>query len=228
MNLTAYNYSKFYRIWSLTISIVNVAGCTIAILMGSNAIWLFTVAVLFGVYIILIPKYSKGLPFGIGLPNLITIFRLLLTSCLFGFHFFLSPKELFIGFLIAICLDGVDGLIARKFNQASEVGGNLDMETDAFLVLAISWIHYNDGVVGWWILIPGGLRYLYVILFSWSKQEHELLPKKARASIAVIFFISLILIFIVPQGFAILVLQLSSLLIFISFALTMYLDLRSL
>ncbi len=79
-------------------------------------------------------------------------------------------------FIIAACSDGVDGWIARRFNQHSDLGAFLDPIADKFLVLtAVLILTFHDwGTRGWSIpiwftvivvlrdcVILGGIRILY-------------------------------------------------------------------
>lgn len=194
---------------------------------NSEVLWSAVVLGNFAIYIILIPRFVGKSTSYLGLANWVTISRLILVLVLFANYSALSKTTLFIGFTVAILFDGLDGMIARRFNESSIVGGNLDMEVDSFLVLAISWVHYDQSNIGWWVLIPGSLKYFYQLLFSWSKVEEDFFSKKVRATIAVIFFLSLSLTFILPDPYGFSVLLVSSILICFSFAGSMYLDIKS-
>jgi phosphatidylglycerophosphate synthase len=68
---------------------------------------------------------------------------------------------LLLGFL---ALDGVDGWVARRAPvTASDFGAAFDMETDALLVLVAGLRLSVEGRVGPFIIVPGLLRYLYVV-----------------------------------------------------------------
>jgi phosphatidylglycerophosphate synthase len=60
---------------------------------------------------------------------------------------------------VALALDGVDGLVARRTGTASELGARFDMEVDSFLVLVLS--VYVAGPVGAWVLAIGAMRYAF-------------------------------------------------------------------
>lgn len=62
---------------------------------------------------------------------------------------------------IALALDGVDGWLARRTHSETELGGQFDMEVDAFLLLVLS--VYVAPVLGWWVLTIGLLRYAFVV-----------------------------------------------------------------
>ncbi len=61
---------------------------------------------------------------------------------------------------IALALDAVDGLVARRSGTASEFGARFDMEVDAFLILVLS--AYVASTAGWWVLAIGAARYVFV------------------------------------------------------------------
>lgn len=59
-----------------------------------------------------------------------------------------------------LMLDGVDGWVARRTGTASELGARFDLEVDAFLILVLSGYVARD--LGWWVLLIGAARYLFV------------------------------------------------------------------
>ncbi|TWG99819.1 phosphatidylglycerophosphate synthase [Nocardioides sp. J9] len=62
---------------------------------------------------------------------------------------------------VALVLDAVDGWVARRTATASAFGARFDMETDAFLIAALS-VHVAP-LLGWWVLAIGAMRYAYVL-----------------------------------------------------------------
>lgn len=71
------------------------------------------------------------------LPNIITIGRILLVP--FTVWLIISGEFslAFVAFVVAGVSDGVDGFIARKFNQRSELGAYLDPIADKALLVCI-------------------------------------------------------------------------------------------
>jgi phosphatidylglycerophosphate synthase len=67
---------------------------------------------------------------------------------------------------IVLVLDGVDGAIARRTRTASALGARFDMEVDAFLILVLS--GYVARSAGWWVLLIGAARYLFVAA-GWAR-----------------------------------------------------------
>jgi len=81
-------------------------------------------------------------------------------------------------------VDGVDGWVARRFGQASEFGARFGMEVDALFILALSLMVYASGRAGAWVLLAGGLRYLFVAAgWAWPALTAPLPPSFRRKAI---------------------------------------------
>ena len=65
---------------------------------------------------------------------------------------------------IALVLDAVDGQVARRTGTATPVGGRIDGEVDAFLILLLSIVVSRD--YGGWVLAIGAARYA-LLLAGW-------------------------------------------------------------
>jgi phosphatidylglycerophosphate synthase len=63
--------------------------------------------------------------------------------------------------IVALVLDAVDGRVARRTGTATPLGGRLDGEVDAFLILLLS-IFVAQGY-GWWVLAIGAARYAFLL-----------------------------------------------------------------
>jgi len=71
------------------------------------------------------------------------------------------PVALLVGLAaVALVLDYVDGEVARRTGTVSELGGRLDGEVDAFLILALSL--YVAPIAGAWVLAIGAARYVFL------------------------------------------------------------------
>jgi phosphatidylglycerophosphate synthase len=73
---------------------------------------------------------------------------------------------------VAICLDAIDGWVARRTNTASALGARFDMEADSFLVGALS--VYVSAASGAWVLTIGAARYAFVVagwFLPWMRQQ---------------------------------------------------------
>ena len=72
--------------------------------------------------------------------------------------------------VVALVLDAVDGLVARRTGTATALGARFDMEVDAFLILVLS--VYVARAEGGWVLAIGAARYVFVVagwLLPWLR-----------------------------------------------------------
>ncbi|RZB16849.1 CDP-alcohol phosphatidyltransferase family protein [Streptomyces sp. F001] len=94
------------------------------------------------------------------------------------------PVTLFVGLTaVALILDGVDGKVARRTGTSSALGARFDMEVDAFLILVLS--VYVSMSLGPWVLLIGGMRYVFVAaarVLPWL--DAPLPPSTARKTVA--------------------------------------------
>ena len=65
-----------------------------------------------------------------------------------------------------LLLDAVDGQVARRTGCATEDGARLDMQVDAAVLVVLSAAVAT--ALGWWVLLIGAMRYLYVVA-SWAR-----------------------------------------------------------
>ncbi|MDZ5696847.1 MULTISPECIES: CDP-alcohol phosphatidyltransferase family protein [Phyllobacteriaceae] len=92
------------------------------------------------------------------IPNLITLFRFLLVP---GVVFALITEELgwaFAGFVAAGISDGVDGFIARTFDQRSELGAYLDPIADKLLLVSVFVVLGYMGHLPLWLVVAAVSR----------------------------------------------------------------------
>ena len=92
---------------------------------------------------------------------------------------------------IALVLDLLDGYVARRTGTASTFGARFDMEVDAFLIAVLS-VHVA-GTFGWWVLLIGAMRYLYVAagwMLLWLRLP--LPPRRSAKVIAAIQGVTLV------------------------------------
>jgi phosphatidylglycerophosphate synthase len=201
---------------------INLTGLAIVLVFGHVSFWIVGSTVSFLFFVVLIPKWKDFGSSRIGMANWITLTRLLIVFFVFTQAMYLSDLMLFGVILIVIIMDGVDGSVARKLGQSSDVGENLDMETDAFMVLVLSWLHFNNNDIGIWILLPGGFRYFYGIAFFWFSNPPLLPSKKIRSTIAVIYFVALLTPFLLTRFWYEPILLISGVGIMISFGVSIY------
>ena len=92
------------------------------------------------------------------IPNLITILRFLLVP---GVVFALLTDKMgwaLAGFLVAGISDGIDGFIARQFNQRTELGAYLDPMADKVLLASVFVVLGYMGELPLWLVIAAVSR----------------------------------------------------------------------
>lgn len=86
-------------------------------------------------------------------PNLISVIRIFLIPVFCVLIFQQQNIAAFIIFVIACASDGIDGFIARHFNQTSELGKILDPIADRGLLLVGSVVLCIVGRLPVWIVV---------------------------------------------------------------------------
>ena len=87
------------------------------------------------------------------IPNIITIFRFLLTPLVVYALLEGAYPLAFAGFVLAGLSDGVDGFIARRFDQRSRLGAYLDPAADKLLLVSVFVVLGMLGVLPLWLVI---------------------------------------------------------------------------
>ncbi|GAB7039504.1 MULTISPECIES: CDP-alcohol phosphatidyltransferase family protein [Catenuloplanes] len=86
---------------------------------------------------------------------------------------------------VALVLDGVDGIVARRTGSSSPFGARFDGEVDAFLILVLSvFVAFH---LGWWVLAIGAFRYAFVAAgwhLTWLR--NDLPVRYSRKTVAAI------------------------------------------
>lgn len=156
-----------------------------------------------GVYLLMSAAAWRWLPLHhpqqhFGPANRITLLRLVLTALAAGalaapvlLH---EHGWLLVGLtLTALLLDGVDGWLARHHECASAFGARFDMETDALLILILALLVWQRGQVGFWIVLAGIWRYLFLVgAMAWPWLRAPLPPSRRRQTVCVIQIVVLI------------------------------------
>lgn len=85
--------------------------------------------------------------------------------------------------VVSLLLDGIDGWVARRTRSYSRFGARFDMELDALLILLLSTGVMLSESLGGWVLLIGGMRYLFIVAgwgFAWlSAPLFDSLRRKA-------------------------------------------------
>ena len=122
---------------------------------------------------------ARSSPARLGAANAVTLGRvglvILLGWCLRAQP---GPREAAL-ILIVFALDGLDGWLARRAGTASAFGARFDMESDALFVLVCALGLYARGRLGAFVLVPGLLRYLYVLALALVPQLEREAPRSS-------------------------------------------------
>jgi phosphatidylglycerophosphate synthase len=149
-------------------------------------------------------NFLRALPRPFGLANWVTLIRAVVAFGLLAeaIHLLAGGRAAGTGLRwlvvlvasIALCLDWVDGYLARRLGTATGFGARFDMETDAVMILALAALAWTFGQAGPWVLASGLLRYIFVISGRlWPVLTLPLPPRKRRQSLCVAQAIALIL-----------------------------------
>jgi phosphatidylglycerophosphate synthase len=123
-----------------------------------------------------------------GLPNHLTLLRAGLT-CLMGGALFLCGGAAAAGWTlvalagVALCLDGVDGWLARRLDLSSTFGARFDLEADTLLLLILALLVWEAGRAGPWVLAIGLMRYAFVLAGRLMPALRRPLPASRRRKI---------------------------------------------
>lgn len=145
------------------------------------------------------PGFTEKKSWG-GVPNVVTLLRLLL---LFAGSFIMHNRfNIAVLGTVFVMLDGVDGFLARRLDQITDFGGQLDMEADAFFCLMFSLLIGFEHTEMQWVLIAGSMRYIYKIVTTiWNKRIFAESKQRYARFFAGCYFVSLVLFFYVDFSF---------------------------
>lgn len=130
----------------------------------------------------------------VGVANCITLFRLFLLSTIVLIY--PEPSTVTCGWILIfiLCLDGIDGMAARRFSESSLAGQYLDVEVDAFAIAAMGLLLTQNLGLSLLFVFAGALRYLYILLIRYTIREERAEPKRQYASvIAVLAYVAMVL-----------------------------------
>jgi phosphatidylglycerophosphate synthase len=87
----------------------------------------------------------------------------------------------------ALASDAIDGYCARAQGTQSDFGARFDMETDAFLALALCAALVAMGKMGAWIIALGAMRYAFILAgHFWPAMTAPLPPSQRRRAICAV------------------------------------------
>jgi len=189
--------------WTFWHALIMLIATSVSMIIDARFLLIWTASVSVGVFIIThYPVWVKIYPAG-GYANHVTFGRFALLIVALSMQSLLIPIA-FVGLIIMVMIaDGIDGYLARKLRQSTRFGEVFDVEVDAFLALSLTlliWLEHRDCM---WVLAAGLLRYGFVIIYrllGWHDRQRPAMPE--AKVIAVIFFISLLIPFVLEWGSA--------------------------
>jgi phosphatidylglycerophosphate synthase len=133
-------------------------------------------------------------------PNHVTAVRALLVAVLAALILVAPARPIawtaVIAATIAAVLDGVDGWLARRTKMSSAFGARFDTEVDALLILVLAILAWRWNKAGWWVVISGLLRYVFVaagwLWALWASTRGPLTPTRRGRVICVVQIVALI------------------------------------
>lgn len=150
-------------------------------------LWLLSLSGVFSFSLLSYRCRQRWTPAGrFGPANAVTLARL----CGVFVLPFLAPAQVAIAGVLVLALDGVDGSIARRSGLSGEFGEYFDKESDAFFLLVLCLMLYRlPGGLGAWILVPGLMRYGFVLYVKLARPP---VAKEARTANAGWIFVLMV------------------------------------
>lgn len=208
--------------WNKFHALAMLLAAGISLWVGNTMLLAISSFVSFLAFIFINKTTWQAMPYG-GYANWVTSIRLLIIHSFIAF-WTIIPNVFFIaGLVVFVLLDGLDGKVARKYDQCTIFGEYYDMELDALFVLFVCIFLFLKGISGAWILLPGALRYLFVI-YTWIFSNVPKKDDKQRYAtiIAGVFFTMLLVSITFQNTFQDILLKLSGFGIVISFGISFY------
>jgi cardiolipin synthase (CMP-forming) len=110
------------------------------------------------------------------IPNVISMLRILSIPVI---AYLVAQRHLMVALivlLISALSDGVDGIIARRFNQVSKFGQILDPVADRLLILCSVLALSIANILPWWVLVLVGLRDVLMGVLVLCLAQHDYGP----------------------------------------------------
>lgn len=133
------------------------------------------------------------------IPNLLTIFRIVLVPIYMYTFFTMGSKGILYSgliFILAGITDVLDGFIARKYNQITKLGSVLDPLADKLMSFAVLISFTYAKIIPSWILIVMGLKELAMItggVILYLFKGNKVLPANKFGKLATLaFYIAII------------------------------------
>jgi phosphatidylglycerophosphate synthase len=88
--------------------------------------------------------------------------------------------------------------VARRRDEVSAFGARFDMELDALLILVLCLWLVAAGVLGYWVLALGAMRYAFVLAAVRWPYLAEPLPQSRRRKLVCVVQVAALLVAITP------------------------------
>lgn len=149
-------------------------GNGLPLLMAGSANWWIGYGAYSAIATLVVVFWPHG---SLGWANRITLARAVLITVVAGSlaaNAFLEAIWQWLALaVIALLMDGIDGWVARRTHSHSGFGARFDMELDALLILLLCVGLLQLESMGLWVILIGGMRYLFVAAswqFTWLSQ----------------------------------------------------------
>ncbi len=140
-------------------------------------------------------EWTPGAAFGAA--NAATLMRLLVILGLLAWpRMETLPK--FTLALFALVLDGVDGRLAHHLGLCSEFGETFDKEVDAVFTLVLGLLLFRGGLLGPWILVPGGLRYAFILFVKFARPPKSQETRTILGKVICVVVLSALILCLLP------------------------------
>ena len=159
-------------------------------LLQAGLVWVFIVHQTWRRLSLNRPQADAPLYKRLGWANRLTLLRAWLIAAVAGFLFQPWPEGPLLAwlpgmlYLFAAILDRVDGFVARRSGQSSQLGNDLDTVCDALGLAVASLLAYGYGQVHWSYLLFGAAYYLFHAGLLWRNARglpvHPLPPALHR------------------------------------------------
>lgn len=133
------------------------------------------------------------------IPNIITIFRLLLIPPVAWAILNEEYKLALILFFIAGFSDGLDGFLARVFHWQSKLGSFLDPLADKFLTIICFYLLAWKGLIPWWLFVVILLRDVIILggaaayhLVTHALEMHPTMMSKINTALQIIVILAIL------------------------------------
>jgi phosphatidylglycerophosphate synthase len=187
--------------WSLPMHAVGML-TAFGVAVASRSVWPFLIGASLSFAGAIASSWRRWTPTGgWGPANALTALRLLLLLGALALYPYLWRWLLVASLLFSLALDAIDGLLARRTGCASEFGAHFDNEVDAMFVLTVGYLVWQANSAGAWVLVPGLLRYAFVICLVLFPSRAEV-PRSRFGRTAFLVTASLMLVALAAEGAA--------------------------